>query len=185
MGLFDCFKKKKNLNQIISAPTWMIEQPQPPRTLDGELWTIDIPQVGSVNYVTRPAPVLTDKKRIDIKIKFEGRALARNSNGKAKLTLYMQRKGDDWSAQGPMAGYRFYGANSLYLQPGELEFGAELAPGNWRNVYGQQDEAAFRALLADPARIGFVLGDPGTGNTGHGIYGDPSAKITLRQFMVS
>lgn len=157
---------------------WVIEHPTPGRSLGNVPFTIPLSQTQSVNYVNRPIADLSGVHRVTLKVRFEGVAHAKNGNP-AVLSLYLQRLGDNWDCAAH-ASYRFYSLHTLLLTPGDLTLSSELVSGHWKNCIGQHHQDGFAGLLSQPGRIGFVLGDPTTGNTGHGILG--SGSLTVQKF---
>lgn len=102
------------------------------------------------------------------------------------ITLYFQRKGDDWSGAGEKNLYRWY-ATSNFTSPivaGEHELTASLTD-KWTAVNdGDSFGSAefFAQALANAGRVGFVLGG-GTG-FGHGVKATGPATFTIISFEV-
>ena len=78
---------------------------------------------------------------VQIIYKVEGRGPFTLVNGTVPtVSLFFQRRGDDWSGQGPYASYRWYragGPGTLTL--GEHRLEVPLRPEYWTNVWGQHD----------------------------------------------
>ena len=94
------------------------------------------------------------------------------------VTLYFQRRGDNWSARGPFETYRWYAtfASHMPIEPGEHEIVAPL-DANWTAVMtssARTAPAAFRDALRHANRVGFVLG--GGDGYGHGVFATGRAR---------
>jgi hypothetical protein len=99
----------------------------------------------------------------------------------ATVSLYFQRRGDNWSARGRYASYRWYvpARAVVPLEPGvhTVTVGFDEP---WGNVYGvenSQDPAGYRAALEDTARLGVAFGSSGLRS--HGVYATGPARFTL------
>jgi hypothetical protein len=102
------------------------------------------------------------------------------------ITLYFQRRGDNWSGRGPFEAYRWYAtfASQSPISAGEHEMVAPLS-GNWTAVErssARSNPAAFQAALADAGQVGFVLG--GGDGYGHGIFATGPARLVVTDFRV-
>lgn len=98
--------------------------------------------------------------------------------GDPYVTLFLQRNGDNLSAQGHYASYRFYSRNSIHLTDGEHTLMVRVSPDAWYNVWGQRDDGGFASCLADLRVFGMVFGNPSAGATAHGV-GGAGARFTL------
>jgi hypothetical protein len=159
-------------------------------------WAIDLPnptsEAGSVNYVTTEAGSLVGKTKITMRFRVEADAgvkiVPRNfPDSPSILTLYFQRKGDDWSAQGAYETYRWYAtfARHMPIQPGG-EYTVEARfDQNWTALLTSSrsnNPSAFQEALSDAGRIGFVLG--GGDGYGHGVYATGRARLIVTSFRV-
>ena len=155
-------------------------------------WHIDLPRApGSVHYVTFRHGSLAGKRRIVMRYRVAADpgvriAPATAPDGPSILTLYFQRRGDDWSARGRYETYRWYAtfASHMPITPGEHVMVAPL-DGNWTAVQSstaRSNPAAFRAALAGADRVGFVLG--GGDGYGHGVFATGPARLTVTDFRV-
>lgn len=159
------------------------------RQADG--WAFDIPTSGSVNYITKPAGSLAGKTKIVLHARIEAADGTRFAPPKfpdlpASMTLYFQRAGDDWSAQGKFEAYRWYAgfATVSNLKAGDYVVEARF-DGGWTAVLGTpraSNPEGFQAALANADRIGFVLG--GGDGLGHGIFATGPAKFVITDFQV-
>lgn len=95
----------------------------------------------------------------------------------ALVSLLIQRRGDDWGAQGAMSAYRWYSRQAAPLTVGEHELAVPLAVAEWGDVYNGQGAAAFAAALQDAENIGLVFGSDG--GRGHGVYATRPSRFTL------
>lgn len=155
-------------------------------------WYFDIPQrPGSVHYVTFAHGPLAGKKRIVMRYRVEAapgtRILPRTDpNFPSIITLYFQRRGDDWSGRGRFETYRWYAtfASQTPIRPGEHQIIAPLGA-NWTAIQtssARSNPAAFGDALANAERVGFVLG--GGDGYGHGIFATGPARLTVTDFRI-
>ena len=153
-------------------------------------WSFDFPnphpRAGHVHYVTAPTGPLDGKSRIVVRFRIDAapgvRLAPRESpQSPATLTLYFQRRGDNWSARGRYESYRWYvpGRAVIPLAPGTHTVTVRLDEewGNVNSTTSFQDPAAFRAALEDTARLGIAFGS--TTLRSHGVYATGPARFTL------
>jgi len=159
-------------------------------------WYFDFPnpdpKSGHVHYLTTRTGALAGKSRIVIRFRIDAapgvRIVPRSNPGSAAtLTLYFQRRGDNWSGRGPFEHFRWYStpANRLSLSAGEHQLSLPLDGRNWKSVMaakGDEVPEQFRDALRNAERVGFVLG--GGGSAGHGVYATGPARFTLIGFEV-
>ena len=103
------------------------------------------------------------------------------------LTLYFQRRGDNWTAKRHFEHYRWYAVHSqrVSLALGEHLVSLSLEGANWKSVgaaTGADVPTQFRDALANADRVGFVFG--GGLSAGHGVYASGPAKFRLLSFDV-
>jgi hypothetical protein len=167
--------------------------PEHPR-LDSAGWVIDLPYptnaAGSVHYVTMPTGPLTGKTRITMHYRVEaspGATIVPTNfpTFPSILTLYFQRRGDDWSARGAREAYRWYAtfSSQMPIAPNGDNVIEARFDQNWTAVLTSSREnnpAAFNDALADAGNIGFVLG--GGDGYGHGVYATGPARIVVTSF---
>jgi hypothetical protein len=169
-----------------SAPRWRFYgspgMPKAP-TVSGVGWWFDFPTkaYSHVHYVQdfqppalKPGMTLTARFRIDGDAGFVAQESPLET---ATVTLLVQRKGDDWSARGKYAAYRWYSGEQIALAPGEHVLRVPLTADAWGDVYGGHDPRAFADALANVENIGLVFGSPG--GRGHGVYALGSARFQL------
>ena len=134
---------------------------------------------------------LAGKRRIVMRYRIEAdpgvRILPSSAPNQASLiTLYFQRRGDNWRARGPFEAYRWYAtfATQSPLRPGEYRMVAPLA-GNWTAVTtssAQSNPAGFRDAVENADQVGFVLG--GGDGYGHGVFATGRARLIVTEFRV-
>lgn len=158
----------------------------------GRAWHIDLPRApGSVHYVTFRHGSLAGKHRIVMRYRVEAapgvQIFPRTAPGMPSvITLYFQRRGDNWSGRGPFEAFRWYAtfASQRPISPGEHVMVASLS-GNWTAVEtssARTNPFAFRDALANADQVGFVLGG-GTGY-GHGVFATGPARLIVTDFRV-
>ena len=159
-------------------------------------WSFDFPnphpRAGHVHYVTAPTGPLDGKSRIVVRFRIDAapgvRLAPRESpQSPATLTLYFQRRGDNWSARGRYEHYRLYAAHAhrVELSPGEHEISLPLDGRSWKSVQsatGADAPAQFADALANAERVGFVFG--GGLSAGHGVYATGPARFHLLSFRI-
>lgn len=175
---------------------WVIDWSSgvPPNPLPHpEGFAIEIPQqgAGSLHYVTAPTGSLTGKTKVTLHCRVEAepgvKLVPRKFPGAPSLlTLYFQRRDDNWSARGEFEAYRWYAAfaTKQNLRAGEYVLEARFDQ-NWTAVMGSSRENnpnGFREALEHARRIGFVLG--GGDGLGHGVYATGPARLVVTSFKV-
>lgn len=100
----------------------------------------------------------------------------------ASVTLLIQRKGDNGSAEGKYESYRMYSNTMQVLAAGTFELEILLDSSAWGGVYGGHDPAQFAATLQNVGSIGLVFGS--AGGRGHGVYATQPSRFTLTEFGV-
>ena len=98
-------------------------------------------------------------------------------DAQATASLLIQRRGDDWTARGEMASYRWYSVQQIPLTPGEHAIMVTLTPSQWGDVYGGQNARLFADAIAHSANIGIVFGS--AGGRGHGVYATAPCTVEL------
>ena len=155
----------------------------------------DFPQpnqaTGHVHYVTFRHGSLSGKSRITLRYRIDAapgvQILPKDyPQLTSTLTLYFQRRSDNWSAQGSYQYYRWY-ASAHTVRPlvaGENTITVSLDD-VWTPVLsGTSLDApdAFAGAKSDADRVGFVFG--GGDGLGHGVYATGPAKFTILAFEV-
>lgn len=173
-----------------SATTLTSEEIQPQAHPEG--WALDIPLEGkSIHYVTVPSGSLAGKTQVTLRGRWEmadGTKLVprRFPTSPSLMTLYFQRSGDNWTAQGKYEAYRWYASFGTVQdsKPGEFVMTARFDQ-NWTAVLSSSrttNPEGFAAAMNDAGRIGFVLG--GGDGLGHGVYATGPARLVVKSFQI-
>lgn len=158
-------------------------------------WCIDIPyptpDAGHVHYVTVPTGSLEEKVGIEMHFRLEMAidtllCPVKSPDAPSLLTLYFQRRGDNWSMDGEYETYRWYAsfATITDLRAGEYVVKARFDQ-NWTALQTSSRESnpdAFRAASQNACRIGFVMG--GGDGLGHGVFATAPALLVVTKFEV-
>jgi hypothetical protein len=153
---------------------------------------IDFPRApGSVHYVTFRHGSLAGKSRIVMRYRVVADPGVRIvpttvPSSPSIITLYFQRRGDNWSGKGRHETYRWYAtfASQSPISPGEHQMVAPLN-GNWTAVQSSSARTnpdGFRAAIAEADQVGFVLG--GGDGYGHGVHATGRARLIVTEFRV-
>ncbi len=100
------------IGPIIRGRNYSRGMPLRPTPRPGGGWQVDLPQAPrSIHYVTFRHGSLVGKSRIVMRYRIEAdpgvRIVPRTSPASpSMITLYIQQRGDDWSARGPYEAYR-------------------------------------------------------------------------------
>ena len=111
---------------------------------------------------------------------------ASDGRSPSMITLYFQRRGDNWSARGRFETYRWYATFATHtpIRPGTNEIVAPL-DGLWTAVErstARTAPEAFQAAVAQADQVGFVLG--GGDGYGHGVFATGPARLIVIGFRV-
>lgn len=167
-------------NYSVGMPPTMVDKQFPfPRCSDPVS-----PRGPSVHYVTRAAGSIARRARMRLVFEVQGDGFvcdAEHPEGVGRLSLYFQRRGDTWSAQGAYGAYRWYSAEVAQVTEGVHRLDVPLTYENWRAVSGREaTPARFAAAKELTARVGFTFGGS---NKGHGncvLRG--TARFVMRDF---
>lgn len=184
------------IGPIIRGKNYSVGMPlQPVPTRTG--WYFDFPYAskaaGHVHYVTFAPGALSDKSRIVVRYRVSAAAGTRfvpqeQPDLAGTVSLYVQRRGDTWTAKGRYAGYRWYAPDDTVqpLKPGTHSLVVDLDDPMWRSVVGGmrsgKQPAMFDATLNDPGRIGLVFGSATL--RGHGVFATAPARFELLSFNI-
>lgn len=158
-------------------------------------WFLDFPYptagAGHAHYLTFDHGSLTGKRRIVMRYRIDAapgvRFVPRETpHLPAMLSLYFQRRGDNWTGRRGFENFRWYAPvhTVVPITPGEHQVSVNLNDA-WIQVNGQPAGAhpqAFGEALADAGRIGFVLGSHQA--RGHGVFATGPARLTVISFQV-
>jgi hypothetical protein len=159
-------------------------------------WAFDFPtpnaDAGHVHYVTFRPGSLVGKSRLLIRYRVDARRGTRfvpqeSPDKPATVSVYIQQRGDNWSAKGRYEYYRWFAPARTVriLAPGEQEVEVRLDDPNWVSVLGGTSSLVpgrMQAALADVDRIGLLFGS--AGGRGHGVYATAPARFTLLSFRI-
>ena len=102
------------------------------------------------------------------------------------LTLYFQRRGDNWTGVEQYETYRWYASFATQADLSAKEYTIEARfDDNWTAIQTSSratQPEAFADALANAERIGFVLG--GGDGLGHGVSATGPAKLIVKSFKV-
>ena len=184
------------IGPVLRGRNYSVGMPPAPVPAARGGWSFDFPypneRAGHVHYLTTATGSLLGRSRIVMRYRIDAARGVRiapreNPRAPATLTLYFQRRGDNWSGRRRYEHYRWYAshANRVALSPGEHEVTLSLEGHNWKSLTaatGDQVPAEFRDALINAGRVGFVLG--GGGSAGHGVYSTGPARFTLISFRI-
>lgn len=159
-------------------------------------WAFDFPEgsaaAGHVHYVTFRPGAIAAKSRVVVRYRVDARPgtrfVAQQKPGTpATVSLYFQRRGDDWNAKGAYQYYRWYAPTATVrdIAPGTHEMSVRLDDPLWISVLGQTAAAnpgALEDAVSDIDRIGLVFGSSSA--RGHGVFATGPARFTLLSFRV-
>ena len=172
----------KGRNHSVGMPSVMDD------SRDGPSFEFPTRRSGLVKYVTIGTRPLDDARSVTIRYRVDAPPGTRfiapeRPNAAPMVSLYFQRRGDNWSASGRYATYRWYAARdkTLPLTPGVHQVTLDMDK-DWVGVMGAraQGNPGFYDALANAERIGFVFGTDG--GRGHGVYATEPARFTLLDF---
>ena len=185
------------IGPVIRGTNYSVGMPLTPSVHPSGGWYFDIPSPtaasGHVHYVTFRHGPLTGKTRLVLRYRLEmadGVQIVptkeRPGTFPSILTMYFQRRGDNWSGSGKFEAYRWWAtfASTIPLQAGEHELSVPL-DGNWTAVQtssATSNPQAFQDALRDADRVGFTFG--GGDGYGHGVYATGSARFVVTSFQV-
>lgn len=184
-----------SIGPIIKGKNYSVGMPlQPTPTRNG--WTFDFPfpdrDAGHVHYVTFQPESLVGKSRIKVRYRVSAAPSTRfvpqeHTNLAGTVSLFFQRRGDNWTARGRYNYFRWYapGHSVQEIAPGIHEMTVRLDDPKWSPVMGGEaidHQHSFRAALADPVQIGLVFGS--TAARGHGVFTTAPARFELLSFQV-
>lgn len=144
----------------------------------------------SIHYVTKGSPSLKGKRCLRMRYRIDAEPGVRfcppsyPSAPSIGPTLYLQRKGDDWSGAGKFESFRWWAtfASPTPIWPGEHEVYAPFDE-QWTAVMKSDSMTfpeEFAAALENVDRVGFTFG--GATGYGHGIFATGKARFTLLEF---
>ncbi|HEY0164372.1 MAG TPA: hypothetical protein VGB39_03255 [Sphingomicrobium sp.] len=190
------------IGPVIGARNYSVNMPPSPSAHPAGGWYFDIPypnaEAGHVHYVTFKHGSLYGKSRIVMRYRLEMGEGVRlvpakepaTTHYQPLLTMYLQRRGDDWSGTGKYEAYRWWATFATVtpipraLPTGEHELSVPL-DGRWTAVQtstATTNPNGFRAALRDTERVGFTFG--GGDGYGHGVYATGPARFVVTHFAI-
>jgi hypothetical protein len=141
---------------------------------------------GEVDALTMGIGPLAGAREITLRCRVEaGRGtpfIAHETPGEpARVSLYFQQAGDNWSGRGRFASYRWYSParGVVPLEPGQHAITVQIDEA-WTNVNAQSSHAlpdGYAAVLQDTARIGLAFGS--SSRLSHGAHSTGPARFEL------
>jgi hypothetical protein len=178
----------------VRGRNYSIGMPAHPEAAQGGAVRFTFPRAGrgEVDALTTPIAPLGRARQITIRYRVDAAPDTRFVAGEtpdipATVSLYFQRGGDDWSARGRMASYRWYAppAAVIPLAPGERTVTVRLDD-RWTNVNGKpvsDDPQGFAAARQQTAVLGLAFGS--AQRRSHGVYATGRASFTLLALDIS
>lgn len=146
---------------------------------------------GSLNALTQPTGPLSVSNTLHLRYRVDivpGAVIEPKCcpGSPASIALFIQRRGDNWSAQGSYEAFRWY-STSNFISPigaGEYMLTVPLSARWTATLTSASDTnpAAFRDALANAARIGIVFG--GGDGWAHGVQATGEARFTILEWTV-
>lgn len=165
---------------------------RPEQTRSG--FAIDFPTTprSHVHYVTFDPGSLEGKSEIVMRYRIDAEPGTRfvpqqEPDKPGAISLFFQRRGDNWTARGRYEFYRWYApaAKVKQLARGTHEIRIALDDPAWISVAYRNPAVApelFDAAKRDTAKVGFVLGSDLL--RGHGVYATRPARMTVTSFEI-
>jgi hypothetical protein len=182
------------IGPIIRGKNYSVGMPlRPNQTQHG--WSFEFPvgsrAAGHVHYVSFKPGSLSHTSRVTVQYKVTAAPGTRfvpqeYPHQSGTVSLFFQREGDNWSARGNYAFYRWYApAHSVkVIAPGVHEIRVDIDDPQWISVLGGRNAASspaeFGAALENAGRIGLVFGSAGA--RGHGVFATAPARFELLSF---
>jgi hypothetical protein len=160
---------------------------QPSQGANGSV-VMDFPVVGSgqVDALTTGVNSLEGARQITLRYRIDAargaRFIADETPGEpATVSVYLQQAGDNWSARGRYASYRWYAPPSgvIPLAPGEHTLNLRLDD-RWTNVSGVPNSTMpqqYAKALANASTIGIAFGS--SSRRSHGVFATAPSRFTL------
>jgi hypothetical protein len=153
---------------------------------------IDLPQPGQDldALAFNPGP-LTGKSRVRMKYRIEAdpgvefKAVSKMGPNPwtARITMFLQREGDDWSGAGEHADDRWYATfSAVPMEVGERELVVPF-DGPWTSLTPDATPATFADALAHCHLLGPVFGG-NEDSYGHGMFATGRARLTILEFVI-
>ncbi len=144
-------------------------------TLQGAGWFIELVTPASnvhavLNY--QPPP-LVGATAVHMRYAVTGGGFVSSDGGDARVSLCIQRKGDDWTGEGKYQQYRLYSQSRPLLGAGD----GHLVASVWTDVKGKVvSQAVVDAVLADLSNLAVTFGGD---FAAHGVFATEPSRFTL------
>lgn len=177
------------IGPVINGTNYSKGLPTKAKVEPGAVISFPISQTAEPHYVTIPTGSLATKKEIKATFKIEGSPTALiygagcPETSVSALTLYFQRKDDDWQKNGWRWWYR--PSRVTLAGVGTYEIVAPLDSPKWTSVMGMKAETSpevFNAAKREAYLVGFTFANC-TG-AGHGAKATEPVKFTLLSWRV-
>ena len=182
------------IGPIIRGRNYSVNMPlRPAPTRDGFAFDFPGPERadGHVHYVTFDPGSLEGATKIRFTYRIDAAPGVRfvpqeAPTRPATISLFFQRRGDNWRAKGKYEHYRWFAPrDSLQdLRPGTHTMTVSLDD-EWISVLARprsERPETFRQALREAGRVGFVLGS--RGGYGHGVFATGPARLTVTGFEI-
>lgn len=177
------------IGPIIDGKSYSPGMPSQP-TAEGSGWSFTFPAQDGVHYVTSPVAaslVAGGEVEVRFSITGPGRLLPTQGDPPARIRLFLQRRGDDWSGAGRHEFYRWWSVSNVVLAAGMQELAARLVPDQWSSVFGKLGDhpaaaGQFAATIADLQAVGQTFGGM---FAGHGVFAvEGPSRFTLESYEI-
>jgi len=178
------------IGPIIHGQNYSPGMPSQPTRVGGR-WSFAFPAQDGVHYVTTPLSGSLVGRR-EVKVRFSiagpGRLVPTQGDPPARIRLFLQRRGDDWSGAGAREFYRWWSVSNVVLAAGEHELSAPLVPDQWLSVFGKRGDhpataGQFVAAVADLESAGQTFGGM---FAGHGVFAvEGPSRFTLESYEIA
>lgn len=174
------------IGPFIKGRNYSVGMPSRPEPVGGAV-AFEFPRAGGeIDALTTAVGPLDGARAITLRYRIDAArgtrfVPAEAPDQTATVSLYLQRAGDNWTARGRYASYRWYvpARAVMPIRPGEYTVTVRLDE-SWTNVNGKsraEDPLGFADALDDTATIGIAFG---TGSArSHGVYATGPGRFTL------
>jgi len=182
------------IGPVIRGENYSVGMPlRPQPTRNG--WAFDFPystkEAGHVHYITFDPGSLAEASRIKVRYRVDADpgthfVPQEHPHLPGTVSLFFQRRGDNWSAKGRYALFRWYAPIHTVqeIAPGVHEMTVEFDDPRWGSVVGGTKSGnsprPFQVALANASSIGLVFGSSAA--RGHGVYATAPARFELLDF---
>src|SRR5262245_52724769 len=178
------------IGPIIRGKSYSPGMPSQP-TAAGTSWSFTFPAQDGVHYITTtPSGLLMGREEVKVRLSIAGpgRLMPTEGDPPARIRLFLQRRGDNWSGVGAHEFYRWWSVSNVVLVAGKHELAAPLVPDQWFSVFGKTGDhpaaaGQFAAAVADVQAVGHTFGGM---FAGHGVFAlDGPSRFTLESYEIA